>query len=99
MHKRGLTCWDQGPSLGLPGLWEQEEGPLFSAGGKGTEEEPHTGLEPKIQVVGGLPGATASSVQKSFPARHGESTRGDPEQPLRGGGQRGLGSRAEACEE
>lgn len=20
-HTRGLTCWDQGPSLGLPGLW------------------------------------------------------------------------------
>lgn len=53
----------------------------------------------EIQVVSGVPRATASSVQKFFPPSHREPTRKDPELLLRGRGQRGPGSWAEACEE
>lgn len=66
---------------------------------KRAQEEPHTRLEAEIQVAGGVPRAIALYVQKSFPPRHGESTRRDPEQQLRGRRQRGPGSWAEACEE
>ena len=100
MQKRGLTCWDQGPSLGLPGLWvARRRVSLLKGWKKRAQEEPHTRLEAEIQVAGGVPRAIALYVQKSFPPRHGESTRRDPEQQLRGRRQRGPGSWAEACEE
>lgn len=64
---------------------------------KWAQEEPHTRLEVDIQVVSGVLRAEALSVQKFFPSRHRESTMRNPEQQLQGGGQRGLGSWAEAC--
>lgn len=36
---------------------------------KRAQEEPHTGLEAEIQVVGRVPKVTALYVQKSFPSR------------------------------
>lgn len=84
--------------MGLPGLWMARRA-LFSKTGKGAQEEPHRRLKAEIQVVSGVPRATASSVQKFFPPSHREPTRKDPELLLRGRGQRGPGSWAEACEE
>lgn len=56
-------------------------------------------LEGDIQVVTEVPRTVALNVQKFFPPRPRESTRRDLEQQLRGRGQRGFGSWAEACEE
>lgn len=88
-----------GPQLGTSRALGCNKGLSSRRVEEGTEGHPHTGLEAEIQGVGGAPAATALSVEKFFPVRHEQSTGGDPEQPLRGRGQRGSGSRAEACEE
>ena len=79
-HKRGLTCWDQGPSLGLLGLWVARRDSLLRGCKTRAQEEPQTRLEAEIQAAGGVPRAIALYMHKSFPARHRESTRRDPEQ-------------------
>lgn len=89
-----------GPHLGTsPALGCKKKGFSSRQVEEGREGHPHTGLEAEIQSVGGAPAAIALSVEKFFPARHEQSTGGDPEQKLRGRGQRRSGSRAEACEE
>lgn len=75
MHRRGLTCWDQGPSLGLPRLWVS-----LPKDCKGAQGEPHTRLEDAIQVLSGGPRTTTLSVPKFFPSSRREPTRRDPGQ-------------------
>lgn len=75
MHERGLTCWDQGPSLRLPGLWmSKRRASLLKGRGKGAQDEPCARLEAEIQSVGEVPITKAWSVRQFFTPHHREST-------------------------
>lgn len=101
MHERGLTCWDQGPSLRLPGLWMSKRKGFSSQrqGGKRAQDEPRARLEAKIQSVGEVPITKAWSVRKFFTPHHRESTERPQQQQPQIKEQRGPGSWAEAYEE
>lgn len=101
MHKRGLTCWDQGPSLRLPGLWmsKRRASLLKGRGERRAQDEPRARLEAEIQSVGEVPITKASSVRKFFTPHHRESTERPQQQQLQIKEQRGPGSWAEAYEE
>lgn len=101
MHRRGLACWDQGPSLRLPGLWMSKRRVSLLKGRKKqwAREAPRARLGAESQRVGEVPITQASSVQKFFTPHHGESTKRPQQQQPQIKEQRGPGSWAEACEE
>jgi hypothetical protein len=100
MHKRGLACWEQGPSLRLPGLWMEQNRAFSSQRPKRSSTDgPRVQLEAELRTAEEVLITKASSVQKFFTPHHGEPTKRPQRQQLQLKEQRGPGSWADAWEE
>lgn len=63
MHKRGLACWEQGPSLRLPGLWMEQNRAFSSQRPKRSSTDgPRVQLEAELRTAEEVLITKASSV-------------------------------------